>query len=80
MSAVARKQAIEVLTANFSNATSVAVVAALVDKSKLTFNASAVYTDGSDTVTATVCSANGKVKLFNNIDDIVRECSPHARG
>jgi hypothetical protein len=80
MANVTRNQCIDVITAHFAHASTINVTATLVDRQKMTFNASTVYTDGQDTVTANVMSDSGVVKTYKDVDTIIREFAQGAPG
>ena len=80
MALVNRNEASQVIGSKLVGAT-VDVAATIINKSKLTFGAKVVYTDGADTVTATVCTPSGKIKVYANADDIMKdfaEAAPNA--
>jgi len=80
MANITRNHAIDVLTSKYASANTINVTATIVDKSKLTFSAKSVYTDGADTVTASVCTDSGKPKTYKDVDSIIRDFAMGAQG
>jgi hypothetical protein len=66
--------------AKFALATVILAKATIIDRKKLTFSATVEYPEGPDVVTATLCSANGKPKRYNYIDQLISDLSKGAPG